>query len=73
MATFYRADCCDVVVPKSVTFRQGLRAAIDLIFVWQERHRQRGELARMDQRMLRDLGLSSQDIAMEADKPFWQG
>lgn len=56
-----------------MTFRQGLQAAIDLIFVWQERHRQRIELARMDQRMLRDLGLSAQDISSEADKPFWQG
>lgn len=73
MATSYRTDCCDVVAPKSVTFRQGLQAAIDLIFVWQERHRQRSELARMDQRMLRDLGLSAQDISVEADKPFWQG
>jgi uncharacterized protein YjiS (DUF1127 family) len=73
MATSYRADCCDVVAPKPATFRQGLRAVIDLIFVWQERHRQRAELARMDQRMLRDLGLSAQDIASEAEKPFWQG
>ncbi len=73
MATSYRTDCCDIAAPKSVSLRQGLQAAVDLIFVWQERRRQRTELAQMDQRMLRDLGLSAQDIASEAEKPFWQG
>ncbi len=72
MATSYHTDCCDGVAPKSLTFRQVLQAAIDLIFVWQERHRQRGELARMDPRMLRDLGLSVRDVTLEMDKSFWQ-
>ncbi len=73
MATSDHVGCCDVVAPKSVTFRQGLRAVIDLIFVWQERHWQRAELARMDHRMRGDLGLSPQDIVLETQKPFWQG
>ena len=39
---------------------------------WQERHEQRAHLAGMDDRMLKDIGVSSVDAAREADKPFWK-
>jgi uncharacterized protein YjiS (DUF1127 family) len=40
--------------------------------VWQERRRQRYFLARLDDRMLRDIGLTSVDVQHEVSKPFWR-
>ncbi len=37
------------------------------------RHRERGELAMLDDRDLHDAGLSRASIAYELNKPFWRG
>jgi uncharacterized protein YjiS (DUF1127 family) len=50
----------------------GLLAFVEAVFAWQDRARQRQLLARMDDRLLRDMGLTRADIAIEADKPFWR-
>jgi uncharacterized protein YjiS (DUF1127 family) len=39
---------------------------------WNARARERHILAAMDERGLRDIGLSRGEIAMESHKPFWQ-
>ena len=39
---------------------------------WHLRARGRRELARLDSRRLRDIGLSHHDAVHEARKPFWQ-
>ena len=39
---------------------------------WRERVRQRHALARLDDRLLRDMGLSRADVEQEVGKPFWQ-
>ena len=44
-----------------------------ILATWRRRARERQELARLDQRTLRDLGLSPGDIQFEASKPFWRG
>ena len=38
---------------------------------WQSRSRSRANLARLDDRMLKDVGLDRSDIQREIDKPFW--
>ena len=38
-----------------------------------ERHRQRRALAALDDRLLRDVGLSHQQADQEVAKPFWDG
>lgn len=48
-------------------------ALLDLLLTWQERAAQRSHLSRLDDRMLRDVGLTRDQIAREASKPFWQG
>ena len=48
-----------------------LRAALDLLFTWQERADQRHALAMLEDYQLRDIGLSRADVAREATKPFW--
>lgn len=49
-----------------------LALLIDLLLEWQERARQRYALRSMDDRMLRDIGLSRADIEGESSKPFWR-
>ncbi|HUT48704.1 MAG TPA: DUF1127 domain-containing protein [Alphaproteobacteria bacterium] len=46
--------------------------AINILFAWQERSRGRYQLAQLDRRMLRDIGLSRVDALHEASKPFWR-
>lgn len=45
---------------------------VEIMLDWQERRRQRRQLAMMDEHMLRDIGLSSADVEHEVHKPFWR-
>lgn len=51
---------------------QGAGALIDLVLQWQERVRQRHQLAKLDDRLLRDIGISRVDAMHEIEKPFWR-
>ncbi len=42
------------------------------LLLWRDRARQRAHLARLDHRMLRDIGISQADVVNEASKPFWR-
>jgi uncharacterized protein YjiS (DUF1127 family) len=44
---------------------------IALLACWGERARMRRQLAELDDRQLRDIGVSPTDIAREILKPFW--
>ena len=51
----------------------GIAAMVfDYVATWQDRRRQRYALARLDDRMLRDIGLSTVDVDAELSKPFWR-
>ncbi len=39
---------------------------------WRWRSRERGQLAALDDRMLRDIGLTRADAIRLSRKPFWQ-
>jgi uncharacterized protein YjiS (DUF1127 family) len=39
---------------------------------WGRRRRERAELARLDDRMLRDIGITRGDVWQEINKPFWR-
>ncbi len=43
-----------------------------ILATWRRRARERTELSRLDQRTIRDLGLSEGDVVFEASKPFWR-
>jgi uncharacterized protein YjiS (DUF1127 family) len=47
-------------------------AAFACLLDWQERAQERHHLARLDDHMLRDIGVSRTDIMHEASKPFWR-
>ena len=44
----------------------------DHVATWQDRRRQRHALARLDDRMLRDIGITRGDVWREINKPFWR-
>lgn len=51
----------------------GTFTALNQIFAtWRRRARERRELATLDHRTIRDLGLAPSFVKFEADKPFWQ-
>jgi uncharacterized protein YjiS (DUF1127 family) len=51
---------------------QAVLEAVAVVLAWQDRARQRSQLQLMDQRMLRDIGLTRVDIDLETRKPFWR-
>ncbi|MBI1243380.1 MAG: DUF1127 domain-containing protein [Alphaproteobacteria bacterium] len=53
------------------TLDRALLAGFEKLYVWQERARQRHQLAEMSAHMRADLGLSQADIDLESNKPFW--
>ena len=42
------------------------------LLAWRRRASQRRQLAVVDARLLRDMGISREDALAEARKPFWQ-
>ncbi|MBR9970984.1 DUF1127 domain-containing protein [Magnetospirillum sulfuroxidans] len=46
---------------------------IDAVMTWIERAQQRRALARLDDRLLRDIGISRADALREADRAAWKG
>jgi len=49
-----------------------LLARLRLIRQWIERVRQRQALATLDDRMLRDIGVTRVEAVRECEKPFWR-
>jgi uncharacterized protein YjiS (DUF1127 family) len=49
-----------------------LRNAVRLAAMWNERARQRDALAELDDRQLRDLGLTRAQAVRESGMPFWR-
>ncbi len=39
---------------------------------WASRSRQRKQLARLDARMLMDIGITAEQVKVELAKPFWK-
>ena len=45
---------------------------LDRLLWWMDLARQRRQLQRLDDHMLRDLGISRAEVEREAGKPFWR-
>lgn len=48
------------------------RRLLDRLLAWQERSRQRQQLAQLGAHELADLGLTPDQVALECAKPFWR-
>jgi len=46
--------------------------AIAVLREWRSRNRGRAQLAKLDDRLLRDIGLTRADVWLELNKPFWR-
>ena len=46
--------------------------AVGLLLLWHELARQRRALLRLDDRMLKDIGIARADAEREARRSFWQ-
>jgi uncharacterized protein YjiS (DUF1127 family) len=49
-----------------------LQHAVDVILTWRERVRTRRQLLMLDDRLLKDIGITRLDAQGEAEKPFWR-
>lgn len=49
-----------------------VRRAVDVALALYRRSRTRHQLANLDERLLRDVGLNPFEAAEEAKKPFWR-
>lgn len=45
---------------------------LDLVVAWLQRDRDRRTLQALDDRLLRDMGVSRAEVEHEAAKPFWR-
>ena len=72
---FEAARVCPSQVRQSAA-RGALKNAVGFAFEtlreWRRRARDRAQLARLDDRMLRDIGLTPADAEFLANKPFWR-
>jgi len=63
-------------VPQKVFRHAALADVADRLLAtlreWRRRSRERHQLARFDDRMLRDIGLTRVDAYHEINKPFWR-
>jgi uncharacterized protein YjiS (DUF1127 family) len=58
--------------PPRSGLRRTLMALADRADACIARRRQRRALAELDDRLLRDIGVTRYDVAREASKPFWR-
>ena len=49
-----------------------VRALFETLCVWQQRTEMRARMARLDAKMLDDIGLTREQVMAEAKKPFWK-
>jgi uncharacterized protein YjiS (DUF1127 family) len=71
-----RASACSQAAVRRRTALDDLSDAaqsfIATLRVWRRRMRERDQLARLDDRMLSDIGLTRVDADYLANKPFWR-
>ena len=67
--TWLDADACTVPAPGPKTV---LQRAWNTLNVWNQRWQGRRDLARLDARLLADVGVKAEAAAAEAAKPFWE-
>jgi uncharacterized protein YjiS (DUF1127 family) len=48
------------------------QSVVETLRVWRRRLRERDQLARLDDRMLKDIGLSRAEAIHLSSKPFWR-
>ena len=60
-----------VPIPFDIGFRRRSDQLVQLLMLWNQRQRQRQDLAELDDHFLRDVGISREAAEREAARPFW--
>lgn len=60
------------VLPLSAGVVRTVSAIVERFYAWQDRARERADLMTLDDRALKDIGLTRCDVAEIAHKPFWR-
>ena len=60
-----------IVEGRRLALSEALKTA-NMLILWQQRISARRAMAEMDDRIADDIGLSRQEILLEASKPFWK-
>ncbi len=55
-----------------ISLLSGLKLTSNKIAFWMARSRQRKQLATLDARLLKDIGLTKEEVQQEIAKPFWR-
>jgi len=52
--------------------RRALMHLVRIVETWSQRARERRALMDLDDRMMKDIGISRADVFVESSKPFWR-
>lgn len=66
------AGAADVLSGLAHDAAGGLGKLFSILYAWQQRAATRYRLMELDDRMLKDIGLSRSDAYREGEKPFWR-
>ncbi len=67
-------ECCQAAAHQAGKSIFNLPSRIlDSLYLWQTRINERREMTELDERMLKDAGISREEILRETSKPFWRG
>ena len=58
--------------PKEFSVARSIAQVMAKAKFWASRSRQRKQLARLDARMLADIGITAEQAKLEIAKPFWK-
>jgi uncharacterized protein YjiS (DUF1127 family) len=73
MHTISSTDCfADLSAGSSTSWHDIAGQSLRLVALWRERARQRQALAALDERLLRDIGVTCYEAEQECNKPFWR-
>lgn len=64
-------QCCRAA-PDRTRFGFRIARVLDQLAVWHERARRRRELVDMPDHLLKDMGVSREEVDSEIRKPFWR-
>ena len=67
-----RSEDLGATVSLSVIMKGMLIRFADCVISWQQRASERHHLKGLDDRLLKDIGITRADVDREVDKPFWR-
>ncbi|MDV7339682.1 DUF1127 domain-containing protein [Terasakiella sp. A23] len=67
----FQLNTCAAEEKVQIQAKAGILALVQTFETWVERYKSRRALAKLDDRLLQDVGMSAADVYAETQKPFW--